>query len=166
MVDINWTLVAQIFNFLVLVVVVSWFGYKPIMKAMDERREKIASDLDCAEQAKVAAAKVKEAYEAQLANARVEAQEIIDKANKTAAEAYNQMLAQAKEEQERIFKSAQEQIEREKTNALLQVRAEVVSLSMTLAEKVVEKKLDKEADQKLINGFLDEISNKPGGLPC
>ncbi len=166
MVDINFTLLAQIFNFLLLVAVVSWFGYKPLVKVMDERRNKIATDLANAEAAKAAAGKIKEEYEAQLSNARVEAQEIIDRANKSATEAYNQMLVQAKEEQERIFKSAQEKIEREKVNALMEVRAEVVSLSMALAEKVVEKKLDKEADQKIINEFLDEITNKPGGLPC
>ena len=166
MVDINYTLIAQIVNFLLLVAVVSWFGYKPIMKIMEERQNKIATDLQNAENTKAEAQNVKKEYERQLAEARSEAQAIIDKANKTAKEAYDQMLAQAREEQENIFRTAKEQIEREKANALLEVRNEVVSLSMQLASKVVEKKMDAEADQKLINEFLDEITNKSGGLPC
>ena len=166
MVDINWTLAAQIVNFLILLAIVSWFGYKPIMKAMEERQNRIANDLKNAEDTKEEALKVKKEYERQLAEARSEAQTIIDKANKTAKEAYEQMLAQAREEQENIFKTAKMQIEREKANALLEVRSEVVSLSMQLASKVVEKKIDAETDQKLINEFLDEITNKSGGLPC
>ena len=166
MVDINYTLIAQIVNFLILVAVVSWFAYKPIIKIMEERQNKIAADLQNAENVKIEAQNVKKEYDRQLAEARSEAQVIIDKANKTAKEAYDQMLAQAREEQENIFRTAKEQIEREKANALLEVRSEVVSLSMQLASKVVEKKIDAEADQKLINEFLDEITNKSGGLPC
>ncbi len=166
MVDINYTLVAQIVNFLILVVVVSWFAYKPIMKIMDERQSKIATDLKNAEDTKIEAQNVKKEYERQLTEARSEAQAIIDKANKTAKEAYDQMLAQAREEQENIFKTAKEQIEREKANALLEVRGEVVSLSMQLASKVIAKKIDEQADKKIIDDFLDEITNKTGGLPC
>ena len=166
LVDINYTLVAQIVNFLILVVVVSWFAYKPIMKIMDERQSKIATDLKNAEDTKIEAQNVKKEYERQLTEARSEAQAIIDKANKTAKEAYDQMLAQAREEQENIFKTAKEQIEREKANALLEVRGEVVSLSMQLASKVIAKKIDEQADKKIIDDFLDEITNKTGGLPC
>ena len=166
MVDINWTLIAQVVNFLLLVAVVSFFGYKPIVNILDERQRRIADSLQGAEDAKIAAQKVKQEYERQLADARSEAQAIIDKANKTAKDAYDQMLVKAREEQENIFKTAKEQIEREKANALLEVRSEVVSLSMQLASKVVEKKIDAETDQKLINDFLDEITSKSGGLPC
>lgn len=166
MVDINWTLIAQVVNFLLLVAVVAWFGYKPIMNIIEERQSSIANNLQSAEDARVEANKIKQEYERQLADARSEAQAIIDKANKTAKEAYDQMLAQAREEQENIFKTAKEQIEREKSNALLELRGEVVSLSMQLASKVVEKKIDAETDQKLINEFLDEITSKSGGLPC
>ncbi len=166
MVDINWTMLAQIFNFLLLVGVLSFFAYKPIIKIMDERRKMINTDLENAEKVRLEAEKIKEDYEKQMGNARAEAQAIIDKANKAATEAYDQRLSQAREEQERVLKSAKEQIEREKINALLEVRAEVVSLSMQLASKVVDQKLDAEADQKLINDFLNEITNKSGGLPC
>lgn len=166
MVDINWTLVAQVFNFLILVAIISFFGYKPLVKVLDERQKVITDSLQSAEDAKTEAQKLKQEYDRQLAEARSEAQAIIDKANKTAKDAYDQMLAKAREEQENIFKTAKEQIEREKSNALLEVRSEVVSLSMQLASKVVEKKIDTEADQKLINDFLDEITSKSGGLPC
>ena len=166
MIDINWTLLAQIFNFLLLLAVVSLFAYKPVIRIMEERQQKIADNLENAENTKVEAQKLKAEYERQLAQARAESQAIIDKAGKAAADAYEQMMAKAREDQESLFKAAKEQIEREKVNALLEVRGEVVSLSMLLASKVVEKKLDAEADKKLINDFLNEITDKSGGLPC
>ncbi|MDR3349145.1 MAG: F0F1 ATP synthase subunit B [Acidaminococcales bacterium] len=166
MVDINWTLVAQIFNFLILFAIVALFAYKPIVKIMDERQRRIAESMENAETVRLGAQKAKAEYEHQLDEARAQAQEIIDKAKKTANDACEQMLAEARAEQEQIVKSAKEQIEREKVNALLAVRGEVVALSMQLASKVVEKKLDEETDRKLINEFLDEITSKSGGLPC
>jgi F-type H+-transporting ATPase subunit b len=166
LVDINWTLVAQIFNFLILFAIVALFAYKPIVKIMDERQRRIAESMENAETVRLGAQKAKAEYEHQLDEARAQAQEIIDKAKKTANDACEQMLAEARAEQEQIVKSAKEQIEREKVNALLAVRGEVVALSMQLASKVVEKKLDEETDRKLINEFLDEITSKSGGLPC
>jgi F-type H+-transporting ATPase subunit b len=166
LVDINWTLVAQIFNFLILFAVVAIFAYKPIVRVMDERQRLIAESMENAETVRLAAQKAKAEYESHMAEARAEAQAIIDKAKKAANDAYEQMLAEARAEQEQIFKAAKEQIEREKVNALLAVRSEVVALSMQLAGKVVKKKIDEETDRKLINEFLDEITSKSGGLPC
>jgi F-type H+-transporting ATPase subunit b len=159
-------LVAQIFNFLLLVAIVSVFAYKPIVKIMDERQRRIADSMEHAETMRLGAQKAKLEYENHLAEARAEAQAIIDKAKRAAGEAYEQMLSDARAEQEQILKAAKEQIEREKVNALLAVRSEVVALSMQLAGKVVERKLDDETDKKLIDGFLDEIISRPGGLPC
>ena len=166
MVDINWTLVAQIFNFLILVGIVALFAYKPIVKVMDERQKLIAESMEHAETVRLAAQKARVEYESHMAEARAQAQEIVDKAKKSAGDAYEQMLSEARAEQEQLLKAAKEQIEREKVNALLAVRSEVISLSMQLAGKVVEKKLDEETDKKLIDEFLEEITSKSGGLPC
>lgn len=74
MVDINATLIAQILNFLFLVVVLAKFAYKPMLNMMEERKNKIASDLEAAEKAKAEADAVKAEYAAKLADARHEAQ--------------------------------------------------------------------------------------------
>lgn len=74
MVNFNATLIAQILNFLVLVIVLAKFAYKPLCNIMDERKNKIASDLESAEKAKTDAEAVKAEYAAKLAEAKQEAQ--------------------------------------------------------------------------------------------
>lgn len=86
MVDINLgTLLFQIVNFFVLVGILAKFAYKPLLKVLEDRRNKIASDLDNAAQARQSAEQMKAEYEAQLSKARSEAQAIVDKAVKQAA---------------------------------------------------------------------------------
>jgi F-type H+-transporting ATPase subunit b len=166
LVDVNWTLLAQAANFLILVALVTFFAYKPVAKIMNERQQKIAESIENAENLKWAAEKIKAEHEHAMAKAREEAAIIIEKAKKTAEEASAQIMSEVHAEKDNLMRIAKEQIEQEKLNALLAMRTEVVSLSMQLAGKVVEQKLDAEMDQKLIAEFLDEITSKPGGLPC
>ena len=98
MVNINATLIAQILNFLVLVFVLAKFAYKPLLGMMEERKNKIASDLDAAENAKKDAEAVKAEYAAKLADARQEAQAIIENARKTAQAAHDKIMAETKVE--------------------------------------------------------------------
>ena len=70
MVDVNATLIAQILNFLVLLAILAKFAYKPLLKAMDDRRNRIINDLDSAEQTRLDAEALKEQYAEQLAGAR------------------------------------------------------------------------------------------------
>ena len=114
MVDINGTLLIQIVNFLIFVAILGHFCYKPIIKVLDERKQHIKNDLDSAANNRADAEKLKESYEAQLRDAEVRAQEIVDKAVK---EAKVQAQAQIDEAHAAIQKSkeqATQQIERER----------------------------------------------------
>ena len=73
MVNFNATLIAQVLNFLILVFILAKFAYKPLMKIMDDRKNKIAGDLAAAETAKTDAESIKAEYAAKLAAARQEA---------------------------------------------------------------------------------------------
>ncbi|WP_405379186.1 F0F1 ATP synthase subunit B, partial [Phascolarctobacterium sp.] len=125
MVNINATLIAQILNFLVLVFVLAKFAYKPLLGMMEERKNKIASDLETAEQAKKDAEAVKAEYAAKLADARQEAQAIIDNARKTAQAAHDKIMADTKVEQEQYVNAQKEIIATEKKKAMDEVRAQV-----------------------------------------
>ena len=80
MIDFNATIIAQVLNFLFLVFILAKFAYKPVINMMEDRKNKIASDLENAELAKAEAEKLKAEYAAQLATVRQEAQSIIDSA--------------------------------------------------------------------------------------
>ena len=157
MVNINATLIAQILNFLVLVFVLAKFVYKPVLGIMEERKNKIASDLETAEKAKNDAEAVKAEYAAKLADARQEAQAIIENARKTAQAAHDKIMADTKVEQEQYVAAQKEIIATEKKKAMDEVRAQVISLSMIAAGKIVEQKLNSEEDKKMASKMVDSI---------
>lgn len=157
MVNINATLIAQVLNFLVLVFVLAKFAYKPLVKVMDERKNKIAGDLAAADQAKADAEAVKAEYAAKLADARQEAQAIIDNARKTAQAAHDKIMADTKAEQEQVIAAAKESIALEKKKSLDDIREQVIALSMAAASKIVEQKLGSEEDKKLAGEIVDSI---------
>ena len=84
MIDLNGTLLFQFVNFFILVAILAKFAYKPILKVLEDRRNKIATDISSAEEARATAEKLKADYEAQLQKAHTEAQAIVDKAVKQA----------------------------------------------------------------------------------
>ncbi len=160
MVNINATLIAQILNFLFLVFVLAKFAYKPLLNIMEERKNKIASDLEAADAAKAEAEAVKSEYAAKLADARQEAQAIVEAARKSAQAAHDKIMAETKAEQDQVVAAAKEAIELEKQKALADVRAQVISLSMMAASKIVEQKLGSEEDKKMAGEIVDSIINK------
>ena len=155
MVTINATFFAQILNFLILVFILAKFAYKPLLKVMEERKEKIAGDLQAADKAKADAEAVKAEYAAKLADAKAEAQAIIDNARKTAAAAHDKIMADTKAEQEQVIAAAKESIAMEQKKEMEQVRAQVIELSMAVAGKIVEQKLGSEEDKALAAKLTD-----------
>ena len=160
MVDVNATLIAQILNFLVLLAILAKFAYKPLLQAMDDRRNRIINDLDSAEQTRLDAEALKEQYAEQLAGARQEATEIVNKANQIAQNLHDELVEQARVEQEALLANAKERIEQEKQQALLDIRSEVIKLSTLIAGKIVNQKLNSENDQKLVANVADEVLSK------
>ncbi len=157
MTDINATLIAQILNFIVLLWVLAKFAYKPLIKAMNDRRNRIINDLDSAEQTRLDAEALKVQYVEQMANARQEATEIVDKANKVAQNLHDEFIEQARAEKDAMMATAKERIEQDKKQALVDIRTQVIALSTQIASKVVNQKLNSTEDQKLVAEATDQV---------
>lgn len=167
MIDINATLIAQIINFVILLAILAKFAWKPIMQALEDRQNKIAGDLANAEKEREAAENLRQEYQQQLAEARAQAQSIIDKATKLAEQTKDQIIEEARAENARLLKAAEEQIAIERERALAQMRSEVVALSMAAATKIIEQNLDTNTNAKLVADFINTLDDKKiGGLKC
>jgi ATP synthase, F0 subunit b len=160
LISINGTLLFQFLNFFILVAVLAKFAYKPMLKVLEERRNKISSDLNGAEQSRLAAERLKADYEKQLQTARTEAQAIIDKAVKQAEaegrvqlEAIRQQIAREKE-------MAHAEMVSEREAAVREMRKEVVSLSLAVAEKLLEKNMNTDMNSKLIKECMERMDAK------
>jgi len=167
LVDLNGTLIAQIINFLLLVFLLAKFAYRPLMQVLEDRQKKIADNIDSAERERKDAQQLKMEYQQQLAQARSQAQVIVEKAEKLAEEAKEEILKDARAESARILKNAQAEVARERALALAQLKNEVVVLSMAAATKIIDKNIDTEANAMLISNFIEKLDDqKIGGLPC
>ncbi len=159
MVDLNGTLVLQILNFIVLVLILAKYAYKPLLETMEERKRRIENDLVNAEQARAEATSMKAEYAAQLQEARKEAQAIIETA-KQQAEAESQ--AQIKELRAQLVKEkeiARQEIEREREKAMQQIRAEVVNLSVEVAAKLIGKNVSSADNTALVEDTIAKLDS-------
>jgi len=146
LVELNGTLLISILNFIILVAVLAHFCYKPVLKVMDDRRNKIRNDLDSAARSSAEAAKLK----SELANAQVAAQGIVDKAVKEAKVQAQAQIDEAHAAIEREKVQAAKQIERERKDALEDLKTQVAALSCDIASKIISKNMTPDTNDRLI----------------
>ncbi len=159
MVDLNGTLIAQFINFFILVAILAKFVYKPILNVMEARKQRIIQDLEDAKTAKEESMRLEAQYKQQLLDAREQAKEIISHAIRQAEE-----LAQAhhKEVREHIAREklmAEKEIHAEKEKAHAELRAEVITLSMAVAEKIVKGELTQAVDKRIVDDAIVRLDS-------
>lgn len=148
----------QLFVFLLLVVLLSRFAWKPILNSLKEREASIQSALDTAEKARAEMVRIQADNETLFKEAREERDKII----KAAREATNQMKEdaqlEAKRTAEKIIDDARASITIEKQAALKEVRIKVAMFSLEVAEKLMKKNLSTDKSQKdLVEQFINDL---------
>ena len=129
-----------------------------IAKTLAEREDAIQGGINRADEAQAEAAQLLEQYRAQLADARQEAARIREEAREQGAQIIAELRQRAEAEARRITESAQAQIEAERQQALTSLRAEVGSLSVELASRIVGESLADQARQsRMVDRFLDGL---------
>ena len=152
-------LVYSLIAFALLLLLFKKFGYKPVKKAMEARTERIRKDLDQAEKAKTEAESILEDYKKQLANAKSESNRIIDEARQQAEKVKADITESANREVAEQKAKATEDIEAARNAAIASLQTSVASMAIELAEKVVEKNLDRDANQRLIDSFIEKVGS-------
>jgi F-type H+-transporting ATPase subunit b len=127
-------------------------------KAFAARTEAIQGGIEKAERAQLEAAKALESYTAQLADARGEAAKIREEARTQGAAIIEDLRAQAQEEAARISAAAHSSIEAEREKAISSLRAEVGTLAIDLASKIVGEALEDQVRQsRIVDRFLEDL---------
>ena len=160
MIEINATILAQILNFLILVVLLRAVAYKPVARLLQQRSDKIRNDLEKAEADRKAAEQTLADYKVQLADAHKKAQDIVDKANLTARQEHDAAVAETRKEIERMKQVAQAEIESERNRAFEDMKSQIVTLSLAAAGKVVSKNIDTKENDKLVNEFISGLNKE------
>lgn len=149
-------LIAQVANFFVLLVILRLTLYKPILKMLDERKQKIAEGLNAAEIARAEAASAQATIQAQLDAARKDGQEIVANAQNIAMRIQADAREQSARDREAALERARVEIQLERDQAIAELRTEFAGITVSAAERVINQSLDRQAHQRIIDETLAE----------
>jgi F-type H+-transporting ATPase subunit b len=160
----HWqSLVVYLVNFTILLAILYAVGYKPIMRMLDQRSDRIRDSLDQADRLQKESTELQADMERQLQEARRQGQTAIDEARVAAERFREEERLRAQQEATSFIERARVDIQRERDNAVDEVRQQFADLAITAAERVIRRSLDSDAHKDLIDQVLEESEQLDGG---
>ncbi len=150
-------LISQLVNFTLLAVLLTMLLYKPILRMLNQRKERIAKSMADVDAAREAAAKAQQDYDRKIMEAQRKAQEIIAQAAQAGEQVGADIKAEAQRDADEIRQKAREEAAQEKAHVLADVQSQIASLSMAATERVLGQTVDPNIQRKLVEQFLAEL---------
>ena len=148
-----WTIV----TFFIVLAILKWKAWGPLINALDKREEDIREALASAEKARQDAEKASSEYEDMMRKAQAEAQQIVSEGKAAGERVKNDIQSAANDKADEIIEKAKAQIDAERRKAIQEIKSSVVNLSMEAAARVIEKNLDSDDNRKLVDQALEGI---------
>lgn len=152
-----WTIV----TFVIVLLVLRRYAWKPILTSMEAREAGIRRLIDDAEAARVEADRLLEEYNRRLAEAREEGRRVVAEAKEAAERVRAETLDRARAEAEAIVARTGTEIDLERKKALAEIRTRAVDLAIRAAERVLEESLDDQRHRRVAEEYLREIEARP-----
>lgn len=156
-------LIAQLINFTLLLVIFRLLLYKPLLKVLDDRKKRIEEGLEASDEAKRRLAETEQDVAKELDKARQEGQAQIAQAQQISARIQEEARQQARAEAEQLLERARSEIQLERDSAIADLRREFADLTITAAERVIRRSLDRDTHRELIQEVLAEAPSADGG---
>ena len=157
---IPWTLIAQLCNLFIQVLLIKKFLFKPIREILEKRKAKADAEILDATKAKEEALAMKSEYEQNMQDAKNKANEILATAQKTATLQSEEILREANAQAVQIKTKAERDIEQEKRKAVNDIKNEIGGMALEIAGKVIEREVSAEDHTKLIDEFINKVGDK------
>jgi F-type H+-transporting ATPase subunit b len=155
------TFIAELIAFLIILGILGKYVLPPIQKAMRDRQEMIRKQVEDSEEARTKLAEAEKAYQSALNEARTEAAQIRENARAEAQRTVEELRAQAQEEQARIVARGEEQLASQRSMIVRELRGELGTLAVELAEKIVNQRLTDEAQvSATVDAFLAGLESQ------
>ncbi len=145
------------FTFVVLLIILGKFAWKPILKSLDDREKFISDSLEKAENARKEAERLFEENKANLAKAEEETQKIILQGREYAEKLKDQIIEESKNEAKKIMDAATSEIQRKNQEAMNNLKEQIVEIAVNAAEKIIRENLDKELQKKIVDKYIQEL---------
>ena len=144
--------------FVIVAFVLTRVAFPKLREVIEAREKKIQADLESAENSKNEAQRQLDDYKKQLAEARGEANRIIEDARAAAEQVRKDIMAKAEKDADVVVARAQEQIQAERQRTIQELQSQIADLSIELAEKVVGRSLDGGSQRELVDAYIKEVA--------
>ncbi len=153
----SFTIILQWINFAILLFLLTKLLYKPLMSYLDRRREEVESKLKEADKTREEAESTLAEYEKQMAGAEEEGRDIKFQARNEGQQEREKIITQARADASRVMDKARQEIQLQEKKARTRLRRDTVDLSINIAEKLMEKELNREEQQKFIRQSIEDM---------
>lgn len=150
-------IIFAIVNFVILVSALTFFLYKPVLRMLDERSDKISSALDSAAQARLEAVNTEERLRNQVAEARQNADAILADARLKGEAVREEIVEQARNEAAALTEAARAEIAAEKEKAVAELRGQVADLALLMTERLLREGLTPQQQSLLLDKYAAEM---------
>jgi len=133
--------------------------YDPVLKILDDRKERIGNDIENAKISLTDANKMKAEYTEKIENVKAECEELLREATQKAKYTEETIIAEAKMEAERVKQSAMREIELSKQKAKIEMQTQIIEISSLIASRYVEDKMDEALQNKLLDETIKELGS-------
>lgn len=157
-----WQILISLANLVLLFLILKRFLFGPVKKVLAQREKEINDQYDNAKAAEEAAAKSREEWENRLSTADSKAEEILTTATENAKNRSDAILSEAKEKAEGIIRNAENEAQLERKKAADGIKREIVEVSSTLTEKMLEREIKIDDHRALIDSFIEDIGDENG----
>ncbi|EHS87059.1 ATP synthase subunit b [Limosilactobacillus gastricus PS3] len=144
-------------SFIILALLVWHFAWKPVTQMMQKRADKIANDIDTAQQSHEEAEKLAAQRQAELKGTKAEAAKIVDDAKKSGESQRTQIVETAQQDAQNLKEQARRDADQARENALRGAKDDVANLSIEIASKLIQKQLNADDQQALIDSYIEGL---------
>lgn len=158
LISINfWHVIAAIGNLLILTLILKKFLFKPVQKVLAERQAEVDNLYQQAEESAASAEKDKQVYHEKLEKAEQEVEEIIRSATVRAERIGDEIVAEANAKADAAIRKADADIAQSKKKAINEIKNDIAGISVSIAEKVVEREINEKDHTDLIESFIETL---------
>ena len=157
MLKLDWHIIWNIVNILVLFLFMKKFLFKPVTAMMEKRTQTIQDSFDEAEAKKAEADRLKEQYEAEISTANAEAKRIIQASREKANQEYYKRLEELEDEKAKMIKEATAEFELERQNSIREAQQEIATMAVLAASRIIGKNIDINDNKQLFGDFVKEV---------
>lgn len=150
-------ILTQAVSFILLVFLLKKFAWKPLLKLLDDRREKIRTGFEDIETTKREVETLKADYQRHRANIEEEARDLLQQAVDEGRRISREVQEKARQEARAALEKAKSDIQLETEKAKVTLRNEIADLTISATERLLEKKMDEKTDKELVLDFIKEL---------